>query len=77
MSNEVKLVFDNESDRDKIVNDYTGYDNGVYRYSADVKTDNDDYNGKYSATFNRGDIEDFTRMGQDAKLYGADIHTNE
>lgn len=39
------------------------------------KTD-DSYENKYEITLQRSEIEDFGRIGEDAKLYGADVQTS-
>lgn len=72
---DVKLVFDRESDRDKVAEQYGTYDNGVCCNYANIEKDDDSYESKYSLTLQREDIEDWERVGQDAKLYGADIQT--
>lgn len=74
--NEVKLVFDNENDRDKVADQYGAYGNGVCSNSASIDKENNSYENKYSLTLQREDIEDWERVGQDAKLYGADIQTS-
>lgn len=73
---EVKLVFDNENDRDKLVEQYGEYGNGVCRNDASIEKNDDSYNNKYEITLHRSEIEDWGRIGQDAKLYGADIQTS-
>lgn len=73
---EVKLVFDNKDDRDKVADQYGSYGNEVYGNNAYIEKEDDTYADKYSITLQRGDIEDWGRVGQDAKLYGADIQTS-
>ena len=73
---EIKLVFDNENDRDKVADQYGAYGNGVCSNSANIEKEDDSYENKYSLTLQREDIEDWERVGQDAKLYRADIQTS-
>lgn len=73
---EVKLVFDNEDDRDKVAEQYGAYGNGVCSNYAYIEKEDDTYDDKYSMTIQREDIENWSRVGQDANLYGADIQTS-
>ena len=73
---EVRLVFDNENDRDKVADQYGTYGNGVCSNSANIEKEDDTYENRFSLTLQREDIEDWERIGQDAKLYGADIQTS-
>ena len=46
-------------------------------YVATMLTSNDDsYESKYEITIQRSEIEDFGRIGEDAKLYGAEVQTS-
>ena len=72
----VKLVFDNENDRDKLADQYGEYGNGVCRNDANIETNDDSSNNRYEIILQRSEIEDWRRIGQDAKLYGADIQTS-
>ena len=72
---EVKLVFDNKDDRDKVADNYGSFANGVYDSCARIDKE-DSYDDKHSLTIQRDAIEDWERVGQDAKLYGADIETS-
>lgn len=40
------------------------------------KKNDDSYESKYEITIQRSEIEDFGRIGEDAKLYGADVQTS-
>lgn len=73
---EVRLVFDNENDRDKVADQYGTYGNGVCSNNANIEKEDDTYENRFSLTLQREDIEDWERVGQDAKLYGADIQTS-
>lgn len=74
--NEVKLVFDNEEDRDKVAEQYSTYGNGICSDNANIEKTDDSYESKYEITIQRNEIEDFGRIGEDAKLYGADVQTS-
>ena len=73
---EVKLVFANEADRDKVADQYGSYDNGVCSNYANIEKTNDNYESKYEITIQRSEIKDFGRIGEDAKLYGAEVQTS-
>lgn len=73
---EVKLIFDNEADRDKVADQYGTYDNGVCRNYANIEKTDDSYEKKYEITIPRSEIKDFGRIGEDAKLYGAEVQTS-
>ena len=47
---EVKLIFDNEADRDKVADQYGTYDNGVCRNYANIEKTDDSYENKYEIT---------------------------
>ncbi len=74
--NEVKMVFDNAEDRDKVAEQYGTYGNGVCGDYAQIEKRDDIYENKYEITFQRSEIEDFGRIGEDAKLYGAEVQTS-
>lgn len=71
---EVKLVFDNKDYRDQVKEKYSTWRNEVYDYYSSIDTEDDD--NKFSITLQRSGIEDASRIGQDAKLYGATIQTS-
>lgn len=73
---EVKLVFDKEADRDKVADQYGTYGNGVCSNYANIEKNDDSYESKYEITIQRSEIEDFGRIGEDAKLYGAEVQTS-
>ena len=73
---EVKLVFDNKDDRDKVADNYGSFGNDVYDNCAPIDKEDHPNDDKYSMTIQRDAIEDWERVGQDAKLYGADIETS-
>lgn len=73
---EVKLVFDNEADRDKVADQYGTYGNGVCSNYANIEKNDDSYESKYEIIIQRSEIEDFGRIGEDAKLYGAEVQTS-
>ena len=74
--NEVKLVFDNEEDRDKVAEQYSTYGNGICSDNANIEKTDDSYESKYEITIQRSEIKDFGRIGEDAKLYGAEMQTS-
>ena len=74
--NEVKMVFDNAEDRDKVAEQYSTYGNGICSDNANIEKTDDSYESKYEITIQRSEIEDFGRIGEDAKLYGADVQTS-
>lgn len=74
--NEVKLVFDNVADRDKVADQYGAYGNGVCSDYANIEKNDDNYESKYEITIQRSEIEDFGRIGEDARLYGAEVQTS-
>ena len=74
--NEVKMDFDNAEDRDKVAEQYGTYGNGVCGDYAQIEKRDDIYENKYEITFQRSEIEDFGRIGEDAKLYGAEVQTS-
>ena len=47
---EVKLVFDNEADRDKVAEQYGTYGNGVCSNYANIEKTDDNYESKYEST---------------------------
>lgn len=73
---EVKLVFDNEADRDKVADQYGTYGNGVCRNYANIEKNDDIYESKYEITIQRSEIDNFGRIGEDAKLYRAEVQTS-
>lgn len=73
---EVKLVFDNVADRDKVAEQYGTYGNGVYNNYANIEKTDDTYENKYELTLQRSEIENFGRIGEDAKLYSAEVQTS-
>lgn len=73
---DVKLIFNNEADRDKVADQYGTYGNGVCSDYANIEKKDDSYESKYEITIQRSEIEDFRRMGEDAKLYGAEVQTS-
>lgn len=73
--NEVKLIFDNKDDRDKLVDQYSTDGNEVYNDNACIETEDDIDENKFSMNLQRDNIEDWRRIGQDARLFGANIQT--
>ena len=73
---EVKLVFDKEADRDKVAEQYGSYGNGVCNDYARIDKYDNSYENKFEIVLKRDEIKDFGRIGEDAKLYGADVQTS-
>ena len=73
---EVKLVFDKEADRDKVAEQYESWGNGVCDDYAKIEKYDNSYENKFEIVLKRDEIKDFGRIGEDAKLYGADVQTS-